>query len=174
MADELKLRVESWQSRSYQKNIMKSKQEPVMRKSAIQSKGFPVMSKKFLESVTEASSAQLDDSLEDFGLSDDQLSAYEGSVLVPQQSDGLPAFALQSLELREQRDHLKSISKPHPDQLDDLSRVSKEQLSSIAVLLRKAVSERRLALGEDSASVDQSIDSVSWSVETTPHPTPRL
>ena len=137
MADELKLRVESWQSRSYQKNIMKSKHEPVVRKSVIQSKGFPVMSKKFLESVTEASSAQLDDSLEDFGLSDDQLSAYEGSVLVPQQSDGLPAFALQSLELREQRDHLKSISKPHPDQLDDLSHVSKEQLSSIAVLLRK-------------------------------------
>ena len=30
--------------------------------------------------------------------------------------------------------------------------------------------ERRLALGEDSASVDQSMDSVSWSVETTPRP----
>lgn len=57
--------------------------------------------------------------------------------LLPKQSEGLPAFMVQSLELKDQKEHLKSISKPHPHQLDDLSNASQQQLSSIADILRK-------------------------------------
>ena len=61
----------------------------------------------------------------------------ENDLLAPQPSDGLPSFVVQSLELKDQKDHLRSISKPHPNQLDDLSGASQEQLSSIADILRK-------------------------------------
>lgn len=57
--------------------------------------------------------------------------------LVPKQSEGLPAFMVQSMELKDQKDQLRSISKPHPHQLDDLSNASQEQLSSIADILKK-------------------------------------
>ena len=138
MADELKLRVESWQSKSFQKSNMKSKQEPLIHKALIQSRGFPSMSKKYLDSVAENEGSQLEDSLDEFELSDNLPGAHQGcTMLIPEQSDGLPSFAVQSVELRDQKDHLRSISKPHPDQLDDLSHVSQEQLSSIADLLRK-------------------------------------
>ena len=138
MADELKLRVESWQSKSFQKSNMKSKQEPLIHKALIQSRGFPSMSKKYLDSVAENEGSQLEDSLDEFELSDNLPGIHQGCTkLIPEQSDGLPSFAVQSVELRDQKDHLRSISKPHPDQLDDLSHVSQEQLSSIADLLRK-------------------------------------
>ena len=138
MADELKLRVESWQSKSFQKSNMKSKQEPLIHKALIQSRGFPSMSKKYLDSVAENEGSQLEDSLDEFELSDNLPGVHQGcTMLAPEQSDGLPSFAVQSVELRDQKDHLRSISKPHPDQLDDLSHVSQEQLSSIADLLRK-------------------------------------
>ena len=138
MADELKLRVESWQSKSFHKSNMKSKQEPLIHKALIQSRGFPSMSKKYLDSVAENEGSQLEDSLDEFELSDNLPGVHQGcTTLIPEQSDGLPSFAVQSVELRDQKDHLRSISKPHPDQLDDLSHVSQEQLSSIADLLRK-------------------------------------
>ena len=138
MADELKLRIESWQSKSFQKSNMKSKQEPLIHKALIQSRGFPSMSKKYLDSVAENEGSQLEDSLDEFELSDNLPGVHQGcTTLIPEQSDGLPSFAVQSVELRDQKDHLRSISKPHPDQLDDLSHVSQEQLSSIADLLRK-------------------------------------
>ena len=151
MADELKLRVASWQSRSFQKSIVKSKHEPQKHKAITQSRGFPAVSKKYLDSVAE-DDIQLEDSLDDFELSDDQISAHQGTVLAPQQSDGLPAFAVQSLELRDQKEHLRSISKPHPDQLDDLSHVSQEQLSSIAELLRKVYKTFQLCYSREICS----------------------
>ncbi|WAR00301.1 hypothetical protein MAR_024673 [Mya arenaria] len=88
-------------------------------------------------------------------------------TLTPQQSEGLPSFVLQSLELKGQKDQLRSISKPHPHQLDDLSGASQEQLSSIAEILRKAVLNRRLAMGEDGDSVSQSMESAAtgWSID---------
>ena len=137
MADELKLRVASWQSRSYQRNFIKSKHEPVVHKSVIQSKGQPLLSKRLLDSVVEDENATLEDSLEELGVPDDQNKPQRHKILIPKLSDGMPDFAVQSLDLREQKDHLRSISKPHPDQLDDLSHVSQEQLLSIAELLRK-------------------------------------
>ncbi|XP_053399085.1 uncharacterized protein LOC123558283 [Mercenaria mercenaria] len=87
--------------------------------------------------------------------------------LAPQQSEGLPSFVLQSMELQDQKDHLKSISKRHPHQLDDLSNASQEQLTSIADILKKAVMGRRLAMGEDGDSVSQSMESAAtgWSVD---------
>ena len=60
-------------------------------------------------------------------------------TLTPQQSEGLPSFVLQSMELQDQKDNLKSISRPHPHQLDDLSNASQEQLTSIADILKKVV-----------------------------------
>ena len=57
--------------------------------------------------------------------------------LAPKQSDGLPAFMVQSLDLLDQKDHLRSITRPHRNQMDDLSNASQEQLSSIADILKK-------------------------------------
>ncbi|KAH3831342.1 uncharacterized protein LOC127880025 [Dreissena polymorpha] len=88
--------------------------------------------------------------------------------MVPQQSEGLPSFVLQSLDLQDQKEQLRSISRPHPHQLDDLSNASQEQLCSIAEILKKAVLNRRLAMGEDGDSVSQSLESAAtgWSIDT--------
>ncbi|KAL3880644.1 hypothetical protein ACJMK2_032868 [Sinanodonta woodiana] len=75
---------------------------------------------------------------------------------------GLSPFLVQSVELRTQKEQLRSISKPHPCQLQDLSQVSKETISSIAEILKMAMLDRRIAMGEDPCSVTQSVDS-AWS-----------
>ena len=137
MADELKLRVASWQSRSYQRNFVKPKYEPVVHKNVSQSMRHAVLSKGPLDSVFEDQSVTLEDSLDDIEVLGGQNKPQRHKLLIPKLSDGVPDFAVQSLELRDQKDHLRSISKPHPGQLDDLSHVSQEQLVSIAELLRK-------------------------------------
>lgn len=46
-------------------------------------------------------------------------------------------YALQSVELRAQKEMLQSTSKPHPNQLHDLSVVSRGTMSSIAEILKR-------------------------------------
>ena len=140
MADELKLRVASWQSRSYQRNFVKPKREQVGHRHVSQSLRHAVLSKGPLDSVVEDQSVNMEDSLDDIEVCDDQNKPQRHKILIPKLSDGVPNFAVQSLELRDQKDHLRSISKPHPGQLEDLSHVSQEQLLSIAELLRKVCS----------------------------------
>ncbi|KAK3588556.1 hypothetical protein CHS0354_027782 [Potamilus streckersoni] len=83
--------------------------------------------------------------------------------LHPRPLSGLSPFLVQSVELRTQKEQLRSISKPHPCQLQDLTQVSKETISSIAEILKMAMLDRRIAMGEVSCSVTQSVDS-AWSV----------
>ncbi|XP_033743161.1 junction-mediating and -regulatory protein-like [Pecten maximus] len=70
---------------------------------------------------------------------------------------------VKSKDLRDQREVLHSTSKPHPSQLHDLRHVKKSTMVSIAEILKKAVSSRRMALGEDPNSPPQSVAS-SWSL----------
>ncbi|XP_069130522.1 uncharacterized protein [Argopecten irradians] len=70
---------------------------------------------------------------------------------------------VKSKDLRDQKEVLQSTSKPHPSQLHDLKHVKKSTMVSIAEILKKAVSNRRMALGEDPNSPPQSVAS-SWSL----------
>ncbi|XP_021360200.1 uncharacterized protein LOC110454806 [Mizuhopecten yessoensis] len=74
-----------------------------------------------------------------------------------------PQLMLKSTDLRDQKETLVSTSKPHPSQLHDLRHVKKSTMVSIAEILKKAVSSRRMALGEDPNSPSQSVAS-SWSL----------
>ncbi|XP_063416470.1 uncharacterized protein LOC134698109 [Mytilus trossulus] len=69
---------------------------------------------------------------------------------------------VKSAELRDQKEVLQSISKPHPNQLTDLSQVNKQTYTSIADILKRAVFSRREAMGEDNYSPSPSVAS-SWS-----------
>ncbi|XP_002740778.1 uncharacterized protein LOC100372099 [Saccoglossus kowalevskii] len=68
-------------------------------------------------------------------------------------------------ELLKQKAKLKSTDNPHPSQLADLTRISHDKLTSIAEILKKAVTHRRVAMGEDAGSIEHSYPSGVWSVE---------
>ncbi|XP_067663814.1 uncharacterized protein [Haliotis asinina] len=75
-------------------------------------------------------------------------------------------FVVGASDLQKQRGRLKSTQQPHPNQLEDLAQVNGKTLSSIAEILRDAMSERRFAMGEDlSASCDHAHSDLSWSTQ---------
>jgi hypothetical protein len=51
--------------------------------------------------------------------------------------DDSDQLMVQSADLREQKEVLQSISKPHPNQLQDLSQVNKQTYTSIAEILKR-------------------------------------
>ncbi|XP_076071320.1 uncharacterized protein LOC143042751 isoform X2 [Mytilus galloprovincialis] len=91
------------------------------------------------------------------------------SNLAAKGDDSEPVM-VKSAELRDQKEVLQSISKPHPNQLTDLSQVNKQTYTSIADILKRAnwtdirmaVFSRREAMGEDNYSPSPSVAS-SWS-----------
>ncbi|XP_071087310.1 uncharacterized protein [Haliotis cracherodii] len=75
-------------------------------------------------------------------------------------------FVVGASDLQKQRGKLKPTQQPHPNQLEDLAQVNGKTLSSIAEILRGAMSERRFAMGEDlSASCDHAHSDLSWSTQ---------
>ncbi|XP_046561668.1 serine/threonine-protein kinase BCK1/SLK1/SSP31-like [Haliotis rubra] len=75
-------------------------------------------------------------------------------------------FVVGASDLQKQRGRLKPTQQPHPNQLEDLAQVNGKTLSSIAEILRDAMSERRFAMGEDlSASCDHAHSDLSWSTQ---------
>lgn len=123
MADELKSRLA----------IRQSVSEGMLRGNKMESSGSMVLKKQSPGPATR--SMQIPGPTED-GPRLVKISEID-ERLAPQQSDGLPSFVVQSMDLQDQKDQLRSISKRHPHQLDDLSNASQEQLSSIAEILRK-------------------------------------
>ncbi|XP_052078614.1 uncharacterized protein LOC127716450 isoform X2 [Mytilus californianus] len=81
---------------------------------------------------------------------------------IPAKGDDSDPLMVKSAELRDQKEVLQSISKPHPNQLTDLSQVNKQTYTSIADILKRAVFSRREAMGEDNYSPSPSVAS-SWS-----------
>lgn len=124
MADELKSRLASRQSISEGLKIPERNKD---HRRVFESTSKHPRKQPMVTSSVSASKAGQE--LSDISESDEKL--------VPKQSDGLPSFMVQSVELKDQKGQLRSISKPHPNQIDDLSNASQEQLSSIADILRK-------------------------------------
>ncbi|KAL5012105.1 hypothetical protein ScPMuIL_010656 [Solemya velum] len=74
------------------------------------------------------------------------------------------SFIVKSVELQNCKKHLRPVTNPHPSQLADLKCVQEETLSSIAEIIKRAVSERRFAVGGEE-SLENSRSSLTWSFQ---------